>query len=278
MRNMKKVFGIITFVVLAILAMAVPANARAIRYGYIPQTPDGWYYLVNGDQVGMLTADNLGMVRGLTNQLRRSEIRSLSDDLIWNGAAYGINTTRGFYPMYDRNMRPMGRREAAITYGAIGAGIGYGISGNGRGTAIGAAGGAIVGLLTHRGKNSNQRDNGVIVTPPPTESPVYWSNGAPVAVGTRPNANRQGPISNPSSTAGEWRISNRTSKRAEVWDGEQFIARIEPWQNVPVDAPQNGFKAVLLIPNRSGGLDQETAQIRENSNFNGWDILAPAVQ
>ena len=31
---------------------------------------------------GDVTADNLGMVRGLTNQLRRSEYRSLRDDLL----------------------------------------------------------------------------------------------------------------------------------------------------------------------------------------------------
>ena len=69
--------SLFVFVVLVVLAMAVPASAQAIRWGYIPQTIDGWYYMVNGDQVGMLTADNLGMVRGLTNQLRRSEYRSL---------------------------------------------------------------------------------------------------------------------------------------------------------------------------------------------------------
>src|SRR3989344_443501 len=84
------------FVVLAILALAVPANAKAIRWGYVPQTPEGWYYLVNGDQVGMFTADNVGMVRKLSNQLPRS----LMGDLKWNGAAYGLQTAVGFLPMY----------------------------------------------------------------------------------------------------------------------------------------------------------------------------------
>ena len=247
MRKMLAIF------ILAVLTTAVPVNAQAIRWGYIPQTTEGWYYLVNGDQVGMLTADNLGMVRAPTHQLRRSEIRSLSDDLVWNGAAYGVNTARGFYPMYDHNMRPMSRREASITGAAIGAAIGFGVSGNTRGTAIGAAGGAIVGLLTHRG-NSNKND-----------------------IGTRPN--RQVSVSNQPSTAGDWRVSNRTSKRAELWDGEQFVARIESGRSIQVDAPRNGgYKAILLIPNRSGGLNREAAQIRGNDNLNGWDIVSAAVR
>lgn len=269
---MKK--SLFALVVLAILGMAIPANAQGVRYGYIPTSPEGWYYMVQGDQVGMLTADNLGMVRQYSNQLPRS----LSGDLRWNGAvaAYGLQTASGFLPMYDRNMRPMSRREATITGAAIGAAIGYGVSGNRRGTAIGAAGGAIVGLMTRRGKNNNQqRDNGTVVVPPQQDVRV-GPDGIPVMVGNRQN--RQGPVSTPPSTVGEWRVANQTAMRAELWDGEQFIARIEPWQSVQVDAPQNGYKAVLLIPNRSGGLDQANAQIRENNQLNGWDIVAPAVQ
>jgi hypothetical protein len=279
---MRKSFLSALFVVLAVLGQAKTANAQAIRYGYIPQTPEGWYYMVNGDQVGMLTADNLGMVRNLTNQLRASEIRSVQDDLIWSGSAYGLPTRGGFYPMYDRQMRPMGRREATITYGAIGAGIGYGVSGNMRGTVIGAAGGAILGILTHRGNGNNNSDNGTITTPPyqDKKGARISQEGIPVEIGTKPSVSQQEqPASRPpSSTTGGWRVSNRTSKRAELWDGEQFIARIEPWQSVQVSAPKSGYKAVLLIPNRLGGLSQETAQIRSSDNFNGWDILVPAVQ
>ena len=131
----------------------------------------------------------------------------------------------------------------------------------------------------YRGQPKQQRDNGTVVMPPSSsgQGVRIASDGTPVAVGTRPN--RQSPVSiSPSTAVGEWRVSNRTSKRAELWDGEQFIARIEPWQSVQVDAPQNGYKAVLIVPNRSGGLDQETAQMRSAENFNGWDIVAPAVQ
>ena len=260
------------FVVLVFLVMAVPASAQGI--GYIPTSPEGWWYKIQGNQVMMLQADNLGMVR----DFQRQGYRSARDDMRWNGSAYGLSMANGgFYPMYDRNMRPMGSREATVTGAAIGAAVGYGVTGNTRGTAIGAAGGAIIGLIT-RGRNNNRRDNG-IVTPPAGQDQQgvgRTADGLPIAIGTRPN--RQGPVSNPPSMVGEWRVQNKTSKRAELWDGEQFIARIEPWQSVQADAPAHGYKAVLLIPNRSGGLSQEQAEIRASENFNGWDIIVPAVQ
>ncbi len=260
---MAKSFVSAVLVVLAILASAKTASAQAICWGCIPgDTLEDIYYVVRGDNVGLVTAQNVRMVRDLTGQLPRS----LYGDLIQDGGYYGVRTNGGFHRMYDRNMRPMGRREATITGAGIGAGIGYGVTGNLRGTAIGAAGGAIVGLLTHRGQN----DRDVVVTPPPSRQ-----QGPSGGYYRRPS---QGPISNPPSTAGEWRVTNRTSKRAELWDGEEFIARIEPLQGVQVSAPQSGYKAILLIPNRSGGLDQEAAQIRSSNNFNGWDIVAPAVQ
>ncbi len=265
--------SLFAFVVLAFVASAVPASAQAIRWGYIPQTPDGWYYKIQGDQVGMLTADNLGMVRGLTNQLRQSEIRSLADDLMWNGAAYGINTNRGFYPMYDRQMRPMGRREATATGAVIGAGAGYAIFGNTRGTVAGAVVGGVVGLLTHRGNGNNGNQN-VVVTPPVQEQGGVrvGPDGIPVAIGSRPE------FTPPSTRRGEWRVANRTSKRADLYDGDELIVRLQPGQSIQVPTPVVGYSAVLLIPNRSGGIDNDDAQMRDNVNFSGWDIVAPVVQ
>ncbi len=279
---MRKMMVSSLFVVLAILASVIPANAQ--YGGYIPQTWEGAYYRIQGNNVQMLTADTLGLVNGLTDQLRRAGYRSLAQDIFWNGAAYGINTGRGFYQMYDRNRQPLSGRQriergAGIVAMADGA---RRIINNPRGAGgwIEAAVGAVlVNDSRYRGQSNNQRDNGTVVMPPSQGQGVYvGSDGIPVAVGTRPSMNRQEPVSNPPSTTGDWKVSNRTSKRAELWDGEQFIARIEPWQSVSVSAPENGYKAILLVPNRSGGLDQQVAQIREAKNdFKGWDIVAPAV-
>lgn len=189
---MKKTLGVLVFVGLAVLAMAVPANAQSIRWGYIPQTTDGWYYMVRGDQVGMLTADNLGMVRGLTNQLRGTQVRSLTDDLMWNGVAYGINTGQGFRPMYDQNRQPLTKRQRIQR----GAGIVVAADGirrvinNPRGAAgwiEAAIGVVLVNDSRYRSQPKNQHDdNGVIVTPPsPGQGRRIASDGTPVAVGTR---------------------------------------------------------------------------------------------
>ncbi len=279
--------SLFAFVVLAFLAMAVPASAQSIRWGYIPQTTDGWYYLIRGNQVGMLTADNLGMVRGLTNQLRRSNFRSLQDDLRWNEGygAYGLPIGRGFYPMYDRQMRPMGRREATITYGTIGAGIGYGVSGNLRGTVIGAASGAIVGLLTHRGNNNQQRDNGTIVTPPsePQQNIRWASDGTPVAVGTRPGyqPNQEVPVRPVvEKRTGEFNLSNSTRFKMDVYDGEtgkeeNFQFRLAPGEKRGVDAPEDRYRGLALVPNIHGNISTEEFGVSPTDA--GWIFIEPDV-
>ena len=139
---------------------------------------------------------------------------------------------------------------------------------------LSAASCEVAGALLSRRGGKNQS---VAVMPPSQGQDGYGGpDGIPSAAGNRSNRQeREGPVSNPPSTAGEWRVSNRTSKRVELWDGNQFIARIEPWQSVQVPAPERGYKAVLLIPNRSGGLDQEAAKIRSSNDFNRRENLFP---
>ncbi len=282
---MRKSFASALFIVFAILALAVPASAQ-IRWGYIPQTWDGWYYKIQGNQVGMLTADNLGMVSDLTDQLRRSEFRSLREDLRWNGMAYGLPMAGGgFYPMYDRQMRPMGRREATVTYGAIGAGIGYGVSGDLRGTMIGAAGGAILGLLTHRGNcNNNQHDsNNVVVTPPyqNREDVRVGPDGIPVAIGTRPYAMQEAPVRPViEKRSGEFTLSNSTRFKMDVYDGEtgkegNFKFRLAPGEKRGVDAPGDRYRGLALVPNIHGNISTEEFGVSPTDA--GWIFIEPDV-
>ncbi|MEK7121243.1 MAG: hypothetical protein AAB857_00880 [Patescibacteria group bacterium] len=274
--------SLFVFVVLVVLAMAVPASAQAIRWGYIPQTTDGWYYLIRGDQVGMLTADNLGMVRGLTNQLRRSEIRSLSDDLMWNGAAYGINTGRGFQPMYDRNRQPLsGRQRIERGVGIVAAADGVRrIINNPRGAAgwIEAAVGAVlVNDSRYRGQPKNQRDNGVIVTPPsPGQSVRVASDGTPVAVGARPSGVR--PVIEKRS--GEFTLSNSTRFKMDVYDGEtgkeeNFQFRLSPGEKRGVDVPGDRYRGLALVPNIYGSISNEEFKISPTDA--GWVFVEPDV-
>ncbi|GEM_PF-6449546 len=243
---MKKILGVVFVVVLAVLASAVSANAQ-----YIPQTIDGWYYkVVMGNQVQMLTADNLGLVHGLTDQLRRSGIHSLQDDLCWNSGygAYGLPIGGGFYPMYDRQMRPMSRREATATGAVIGAGAGYAIFGNTRGAVGGGVIGAVVGLLTHRGNDSKN----VVVTPPlqGQQGVRVGSDGIPVAVGTRPAGTTSpfwGPGTQPSRrpncmAEGMVTLENQSAGPLRVFkDGQQFEVLVPKEQKcAPVDGSYTG--------------------------------------
>lgn len=285
--------SLFVFVVLAILASTVPASAQ--RIGYIPQTPDGWYYRFVGDNVQMLTADNLGMVRGLTDQLRRSNIRSLTDDLRWNGSAWGLQTTRGFYPMYDRDRKPMSKKKAAIVYGTIGA-VGGELVGRyvGAGTTrnqitstiVGAGVGALVGALTHRGNNKD-----VVVAPPHDgggqQSVRIARDGTPVAVGARPrNRNVQSSLGIGNQPDGMTRRAvNRTGMEIVVFhkgddprtsEPVEVIARNQPW-TVPLSS--DGYDVYVLIPTGTLGVqDVRKADVVPNHDLNGWDIVVPAVQ
>ncbi len=198
----------IVFVVLAFLASAVPASAQAICWGCLPgdilgDTMEDLFYVARGDNVGLVTARNVRMVRDLTGQLPRS----LTEDLILNGSAYGLRASGGrFYPMYDRQMRPMSRRAATITGAMIGTGLGYGFSGDARVTAVGAGVGALIGgFVTHRGNGGQSRDN-TVVTPPSERQATYWSHGGPVPAGYRPNAEAQP----------TWKIFRNRFREAEV--------------------------------------------------------------
>gem|GEM_PF-5521697 len=94
--------------VLAFLAPATSASAQ-IRWGYVPESIEGWYYLVQGNRVGMLMADELAMVRRMGDQYRRARIRTVVSDFGWNEEArmYGLSNPRGFFPMYNEQMRPL---------------------------------------------------------------------------------------------------------------------------------------------------------------------------
>lgn len=277
-----KMIRIVAVVVLAFLASAVPANAQ--RVAYIPQTLEGMYYRIQDNQVQMFTADNLGLVNGLTNQLRRAGYRSVAEDWVFNGAAYGMNTTNGFYPMYDRNRRPLSGRQRIER----GAGFVVAVDGvrriinNPRGAAgwIEAAVGAVlVNDSRYRGQPKNQRDNGVIVTPPsPGQGVRIASDGTPVAVGTRPNAESVRPVIEKRS--GEFTLSNSTRFKMDVYDGEtgkeeNFQFRLAPGEKRGVDAPEDRYRGLALVPNIHGNISTEEFGVSPTDA--GWIFIEPSV-
>lgn len=275
---MRKMFA---FIVLAFLASAIPASAQ-----YIPTTINGWWYKIQGNQVMMLEADNLGLV----NQLQREGYRNLQGDLHWNGNAYGLPMANGgFYPMYDRNRQPLsGRQRIERGAGIVAAADGVRrIINNPRGAAgwiEAAVGGVLMNDSRYRSQPKNQRDNGTtIVTPPPSggQPKVYWSHGAPVAVGTRPYADMQAPVRPViEKRSGEFTISNSTRFKMDVYDGdtskeENFQFRMAPGEKHDVDAPGDRYRGLALVPNVNGSISTEEFKVSPTDA--GWIFIEPDV-
>src|SRR3989338_6510504 len=120
---MRKMFALI--VAFVFVAGVAPVQAQGIlRGGYMPSSPEGWYYYLSGNQVMMLQADNLNMVSQFMNQGRRAQYRRVTDDLVGYGSYVGLNGPQGFYPMYQCASK--GRRiERAIGTTLITTAIGY---------------------------------------------------------------------------------------------------------------------------------------------------------
>lgn len=155
--------SLFVFVVLTVLASAIPASAQSSLWRYFGVCPPG-------DELCRVMIGNQQMVR---------EMRT---------GYMGYYRGDGFYATHDPSGRPLPRLVKIAVGAGIGASIGGGVGdffGHGReGTLIGAGIGALIGAR-HGSSKNNQRD-GVIVTPPQGQQGVrIASDGTPVAFGTR---------------------------------------------------------------------------------------------
>lgn len=237
--------------VFVFLVTAIPASAQ-----YIPTSPDGWWYKIQRNQVLMLEADNLELI----NQIQRQGYRSLGPDLRWGGNAYGIPVGRGFYPMYDRDRKPISKKKAAVIYGTAGA-IGGALVGRYVGpgtkknqitsTIVGAGLGALVGALAHR-------DNGnFVVTPPsPRQERRVGRDGIPVAVGARPGYQAQFPE--------EWQMLRNE------FEGVTIYARVQGADpNEPIVIPA-GQTVTVQIPRGSQIWAEAQVCINDGCTVQRW--------
>lgn len=267
--------------VFVVLMLAVPASAQgSVCWGCIPgDVLEDTYYIIRGDEVGLLTASNVRMVREMTHQLPRSLYGNMVQD---RRGYYGIQTSRSFHPMLDQNRQPLTGRQR-IERGAgivtVGAAVG-GILGGKKGALIGAAlgaGAAAVNDSRYRGDNEGrQRGNNdtIIVTPPPApagrtqQHVVVGSDGIPVAIGSKPLA---GPAAQGRSC--EFTLTNSTRFPLEVYDGEKYLGRMRPQDDWKVNAPEDGYKAYALIPNTRGSLTNDQTDIQPTDD--GWMFTEP---
>lgn len=172
---MRKMFASL-FVVLAVLAMAVPASAQGRGISQRGSYPSAGYGY-GRDQVSVLMNENMRMVGGCTGWYASEGCME------FRGGFWGQNRGGHFYGYYDNYRQRIGPRilDDVIVGGVVG---------------------IISGIIQGRMNRPPQQhqDPNVIVTPPYEQPPpppqfppqqqqgVRWGpDGIPVAVGTRPN-------------------------------------------------------------------------------------------
>src|SRR3989344_391262 len=115
------------------------------------------------DQVSCLQQDAYNIVHNARRQSRANQAVANLERLIFRDGYYGYYDNGIFNPVYDRNRRPISKREGAITGAAIGTPIGAAIGSlknhPGTGALFGAGGGALLGwVLSGRGDNDKSAD------------------------------------------------------------------------------------------------------------------------
>ena len=237
---------LLSFVVAVLLVGVVPVQAQGIlRGGYMPSSPEGWYYYLSGNQVMMLQADNVNMVSQIMGIGRRAQVRRVTDDLVGYGPYVGLNGPQGFYPMYQCASK--GRRiERAIGTTLITTAIGYiggrVAGGNGKeGAIIGAVAGGGYALY----KDS-------------TCAPVQNSQVKVVGLGSGDGTMVVQPPQASSGRENGWneRLRDQANRGGSLFGSyrgclEQGLVTLKNEGRNPVQVYQNGTWYVDLLPRRS---------------------------
>ena len=270
-------------IVFVFLAGVVPSQAQGIlRGGYMPSSPEGWYYYLIGDQVHMLQADNIEYVRRTMNIGRRAQFRRVTDDLVGYGYYVGLNGPQGFYPMYQCSSK--GRRwERGIGTTLIATAIGAAVAGK-KGAAIGAGVGAGYALYKDsscqpvqnnqiRVVGLEQGDDSTMVVQPPQSQPSSRFN------------NRWNDVLRHQQRAGTYQrgqingrpVNNRTGLDVILWVGDSEEA-IEISRGGHIQVPRNpgGMEAETVETAPGGQEVRRPALVVPNHNLDGWDIVVPA--
>lgn len=165
--NVRKMLSLLC-VAFVLLVGVVPVRAQGIlRGGYMPSSPDGWYYYLQGDQVHMLQADTMNWIGETMNIGRRAQFRRVTDDLIGYGPYFGLqgSGSRGFYPMYQCSSK--GRRwERGIGTAFITTAIGAAVAGK-KGALIGAGVGG--GYALYKDASCRPVQNQMVVIDDPSD-------------------------------------------------------------------------------------------------------------
>jgi len=277
---MRKMFVFVA--VFALLIDVVPVQAQGIlRGGYMPSSPEGWYYYIIGDQVHMLQADNIEYVRRTMNIGRNAQFRRVTDDLVGYDSYVGLRGQRGFYPMYQCSSK--GRRwERGIGTTLITTAIGAAVGGK-KGALIGAGVGGGYALYKDSSCRTVQNsqiqivglesgDNQTMVV----QSPQQMTSGRENGWNQRLRQQQTGGAYQRGQVGGR-PVNNRTGLDVILWVGDS---------EVPLLIARGGHEQV---PRNPGGMEAETieaapggnevrkpALVVPNHDLDGWDVIVPA--
>jgi len=186
--------------------------------------------------------------------------------------ARGPHGPRTFYPVLDRNCKPLGKRQrwergiGLTLAGAVIGGIVDGWKGAGKGAAAGGAGALI---NDSRYCNPEQKQEEIYYPSDPLPERGGASRRPTGGVfSTRPLA---GPAAD--SREGEFELSNATRFLVEVYDGNEYLGRMKPGEVWHVDAPLNQYDGYALIPNKRGKLSKDT--VDRDVSDRGWVFTEP---
>lgn len=257
---MKKMI-VFALAICALLVGSVPASAQIFRGQYGP--------------ADRLINENINMV----------------DRWMSYGGYYGYRMGDQFYAVYDRQGRPLSRPMKVAIGSAAGAVIGAALDRCNRlrggliGAGIGAGATILIDKIMNRGRNQQvsyegpeavEVDPSQLPPPPPGGPAGYGQPQRRPQYGQRPTS--VGPMAGPGvgAVGGQFRLVNATNFAVEVYDGQEYLGRLQPRSEMRVDAPNAGYQGYALIPNNRGSLSSDVTDIHASDN--GWVFVAPAYR
>jgi len=273
---MRKILFVVVFV---FLAGIVPAQAQGILGGgYMPSSPEGWWYYLTGNQVMMLQADNLYMIDQMMGMGRRAQLRRVTDDLIGYGSYVGLNGPQGFYPMYQCSSKRR-RWERGIGTPLITTAIGAAVGGK-KGAAIGAAVGGGYALYKDASCQPVQNSQIKVVGVEPDGTMVVQSPMPPQALppsrenGWNERLREQQTGAYQRGRVGGRPVNNRTGLDVLLWVGDGSDA-VEIARGGHVQVPRNpgGMEAETIETAPGGNEVRRPALVIPNHDLDGWDIV-----
>ncbi|MDO8591302.1 MAG: hypothetical protein Q7R60_00010 [bacterium] len=238
------------------------------------------------DQVSCLQQDAYNIVSNARRQNRVNQAVANLENLIFRNGYYGYYDGGVFNPVYDRNHRPISKREGAITGAAIGTPIGAGVGAifdrPGTGALLGAGGGALLGLvLSGRGGDDKPVDCSKPVRKQKDREREICSAQAEqtrIAIAEQQAAITQQQIATQQDEAQRLAQTyyNRTGRPVDVRDvAGNLVADIPNGGSVELPESSGGYQAHMRFPVSLGKTDFRYADQRLAKDGSGFVFIAP---